>query len=175
MAQADDLSTYNAAIDSALKRQQDAATRARGAADTFQGNLPTYVGNQVNAASDSAKNQLASDLQKTRASDNSRGMLYSGVRESDEGGTRAQASTQLAGQIQGINQKAQAQGDQLNQQASQAENEVAKSQISNAQFQAQQQQNTYQQALQQQQNQNSFFGSLFGGIAGVAGKVFGLG
>lgn len=166
--------TYNQALGGALQRNRAAATRAEEERDQFAQNLPDYQNRQVGAASDLAKNRLANDLQASRQNANSRGMLYSGVRQNAEAMDRARASGQLAGNIQGINQRAQGQLDERGQQAVNARQIAAGNEASFGGFLGDQAMTNYEQALNEQKNQNDFFSSIFGTVGNIVGKGVGM-
>jgi hypothetical protein len=169
-----------AAADTQTQKLGQLRDQAKKSASDFSSNLPSYLQNQVSSASDSSRLNLANDLYNVKANSNARGLLYSGVNEGNQSKAKANRSSELAGQIQDINTKANAQSDALNKNASDAELSYMSADTANKRFAAstaaqkaafdlQRQQTAYQQALQQVQNQHQFFGDLFGGAASIGG------
>lgn len=122
----------------------------------FQNNLANYGGQMYTQAADQSKKQLADTQAGIKTAANSRGLLYSGLRQSAEQGAATNAADNLASTTVGINQGL----DQINnanqQQAINTGLDQYKGQVGAA-F------NAYQQALNSQQQKQQAFGSVLSG------------
>jgi len=147
------------------------AERLGNAAYNFRNNLNTYTNPQINAAQESARMNLANDIQGAKSDANARGLLQSGVNAGNQANARAQESGKLAQNIQNINQTANTTADQLDQLTAKAIQAGETQNINTAALQEQAQETSYGQALQEQQQQQSFFGNLIKGIAGIGADV----
>lgn len=132
----------------------------------FQNNLQNYGNQMYTQAADQGKRDLVDRQQGIKASANSRGLLYSGLRQSAEQGAATEASNNLASQKVGINQYL----DQLNnsnqQQAINTGLDQYKGQVGAA-F------NSYQQALNNYQQQQQAWGNVAGGLFALGGAALG--
>lgn len=142
----------------------DAEATEKAAKDAEQRKLD--VANSKNAmmnqAGDSARTQLAQKLGQVRSAANSRGLLYSGLRQGAEGNARGQAAGQLAGQRAQINQASDEQMTGLTNQAAQQGVQTYGNQIkNNAQ--------DYQDALARYKQKSSALGALGQGLGALGG------
>lgn len=173
--QEDAQESLNKKLEERQAKQQDFAGRLKTQADDFRKNLPGYTGNQIAAAQDSSRANLVNDIQNIRQGANSRGLLYSGVKEGSENQARAQEGAKLASNIKNINQNAQSQADTKDEMATRAAQGAEESEIGMMQTKMQQAQTAYEQSLQiqqmQQQQQSDFWGDVIGAVGSVAGAV----
>ena len=132
-------------------------------ASNYQANMPAYINQQQNAATDNSRQALASQLAGTTANSNARGMLYGSYNQGQQAQATAQNQAQLQNTNANINTDVQNTSNTLNNQAIQSG--LAMQQSQNQQALA-----AYQAALQQQQSTNGEFGAITGG----AGKAVGL-
>jgi hypothetical protein len=159
--------------DKIKKQSQDYANTLTNQAQQFRSDLPSYLERQTNAATDSSKQALASDIANVKSNSNARGLLYSGVNEGNQAMARGAESAKLAKNIQNINDTANQQADIKDQLATQAQGVSNQQDLQALQMRAQNSETAYEQALKQQQSQQGFFGQLFGGIAGAVGSLLG--
>ncbi len=147
---------------------------AAGAASDFEKNMPGYIENQVSGAQDTARANLASDIQGAKANANARGLLYSGQEAAGENNARANVGSQLASSIQGINKGALGTLATLQGNAvTEAQNEGANA-TQMAALEASASQTAYEQALQEQQAQDQYYSQMMGGALSTAGTIAGL-
>ena len=139
----------------------------------FNSNLPGYEGQQIGAATDVSKYNLANDIMGVNRSTNARGLLQSGLTSQGQSQAAATEGSQLAGNIQNINQQAEAQNQGLLNQATSAQNNVDQEAIQYQGVLAADKQNAYSNALTNQQNQNNWLGSMFAGVGNAVGGVLG--
>lgn len=151
--------------------QENYATSLHDQANQFRQNLGAYTAPQIEAAGENARMNLANDLAGVKSDANARGLLFSGVNAGNQAEAKSTESGKLAGNIQGINQRANATADQLDQSVNNALASNSGQQISFAQLQEQAQESQYSQALQAQQQQQDFFSGLFKGIAGIPATI----
>jgi len=142
---------------------------AAQAADAFQKNMPGYIYNQTQGAQDTARTNLASDIQKAKSDANARGLLYSGQEAGGELAARANEGSQLASNIQGINSNALGtlatlQGNAVTEASQEGANATQM-----AALQAQASQTAYEQALQEQGAQDQYYEGLMGGVGKFIG------
>ena len=134
------------------------------AATQFGNNLPAYVKQQQNAATDTSRQNLAQTLAGTTQNSNARGLLYGGYNQGQQANATVQNQAQLGVTNENINTNAQ---NTLSQMQSAALGQGVA-------LQGQQQtlnQQAYQQALAQMQAQNQGVGSLLGGIGSIGGLL----
>lgn len=118
----------------------------------------------MNQAGDSARTQLAQKLGQVRSSANSRGLLYSGLRQGAEGGARAQSAGALAGKRSEINNASDEQMTGLTNQAAQQGIQTYGNQIkNNAQ--------DYQDALARYKQKSGALGALGQGLGALGGAL----
>lgn len=139
----------------------------------WQRDLPGYLQNQIGGAEDSARMGLAKSIQDTKASANSRGLLYSGLESSGEAMDKAQAGSGLASDIQNINVGAEDITSQKFSLAQQEANAEDANILAQEQQSVDQSQQAYELAMQEQQNSSSWYKDLFSGIGTVTGAVAG--
>lgn len=151
------------ALANILAYDQANADSLQGQAKDFRSNMPSYIGNQVDAATGQSRLNLANDIQGVKTNSNARGLLYSGINSGNQAAAAGYESAGLAQNIQDINNKAGATLDYKQQVADAAQQGVDTESVQYAQLLATKQQTAYQQALQEQQNQNQFYGQLIQG------------
>lgn len=89
-------------------------------AKSFRTELPTYKDSQFNAAADASRRALAGEVAGVRRSANSRGLLYSGLRQGAEAAASGNAAAALAKRRVAINQESNDRADALDNQALQS-------------------------------------------------------
>ena len=160
--------------DSAAQAQQEKIQKnadvLSGQAKDFRNNLPNYINSQTDPLVDQSKRSLVNDIYKVKQNASARGLLNSGINEGNQAEARAFESSQLAKGIQDVNVRANSQADYRDQLAANAQSGAEGGAVQLAQYQATQAQTAYEQALQKQAAENSFWGSLFGGLA-TAGAI----
>lgn len=139
----------------------------------WQRDLPGYLQNQIGGAEDNARLGLAKSIQDTKASANSRGLLYSGIEGGGEAMDKAEAGGKLAGDIQNINVGAEDITSQKYSLAQQEANSEDANILAQQQQQVDQSQQAYELAMQEQQNSSSWYKDLFSGIGTVTGAIAG--
>ena len=144
---------------------------SEAAVNAYEANMPGYIANQTNAAQDTARANLANDIQNNRASANSRGLLQSGLEGGAEDTSRATEGSNLAGNIQTINSNALGELGTLQNNAVVQAQQEGQNATAIAGLQASANQTAYEQALSEQQNQDAFYE----GLMGAAGKLIGGG
>jgi hypothetical protein len=102
------------------QRIKDLVSKQSQQAKDFRGNLGNYKEQQSNAAGDVSRRQLASDIAGVQTRANSRGLLYSGLRQGSEIGAASRAGSDLAKKRMQINQEAESQADDYDSQALQS-------------------------------------------------------
>lgn len=148
-------------VDPQLQQMQQQQTQN---AVNFGNNLPAYEKQQQNTATDTSRQQLATQLAGTTQNSNARGLLYGGYNQDQQAQDVAKNQANLAQTNTNINTNAQ---NQLSGMQSQA---LGTGMALNASEQ-QQQEAAYQAALQQQLAQNQAFGSFLGGAGAGAGLL----
>lgn len=104
----------NAGLDTRLKTLTDFSTSE---AQKLQDALPARKLAQQQLAEGVARRQGDEGVKGVRAAANQRGLLYSGLRQADEAGVRANAAAGLANQTNQINAKEQAMSEDATDQA----------------------------------------------------------
>ncbi len=133
-------------------------------AQQFRSNIPQMSEAQGTAAADDTRRQLAGTVAGVRQNANSRGLLYSGLRQAGEANAGAQAASGLAQKQAGINNNLQGQATTL-------ENQALQSGMGVRQLQQDQYNNAYQRALNAQQQKSQGQSSLLGGVGGIVGAL----
>lgn len=146
---------------------------AAEAAAQYQRDLPGYLAQQIGAAGDQSRLNLAKEIQAGRASANSRGLLYSGQESDIENHAKAMEGGNLAGKIQDINASGQAQGAYLKQSAVLDAQTMDQFNTTMDSLKAQASQTAYEQALQEQTNQQNFYAGLGTSVGQMIGSAFG--
>lgn len=122
-------------------------------AQDFRAQLPGMKNQMSTQLQSDAQSQLKDDLAAGRSSASSRGLLYGGIQQGNEGKQRQQAQRGLIGGISNMNMG-------LDDAANQMDSAAAQTGI-NMQQQQQAMQNTiYQNAMAQMNSQNQIFGSV---------------
>ena len=133
-------------------------------ANQYRQDIPQMQQEQQSINSDTARQNVASGLQANKRSNQSKGRLYSGLKQGDDTAVKTQAATNLAYANQKSNQALQSQADAMDNAALQT----------SLQNQAEQQKLNdlyYQQALN---NMNRRQGSLQGLLGGAGSLIGGL-
>ncbi len=146
-------------------RLKDLQAQTVAQAESFQNNLPGYQQNLYNQAENSGRLGLAQKMAGIKASANSRGLLYSGLKQGQEATAGGENAANLARQRAGINEQSQAISNRMNQSAIQSglEMQGAQQQMADQNYQTQ-----LGQAQQKQQAAKgliSGFGRMLGGSA----------
>ena len=131
----------------AQQQQQKAVTNAQD----FRANLPNYEQDQQNTATDSAKAKLANTMSGIDSSANSRGLLYSGLKQGAEANAAGGYASDLAATKANINQNAESAAEGM-------ENAAVGQGLNQQQIMQQQNDAAYQQALAAQQQKFGMLG-----------------
>jgi hypothetical protein len=129
-------------------------------------NKPKLEGQAITGAQDQAKQDLAQRLYDTKALANKNGMLYSGIREKEELGQKAEASKKLGSDVAGIQKAFADQEKELQQQAFSAG-------VDSAQLEQDRFNSLYNAQMQQKQMNQSGLFSFLGGAGSMAGGLLG--
>ena len=146
-----------------VQQQDQRRQQAQQKQATEMSALQNQKGNLINQYGDSARRGLAHDLAGVRSSANSRGLLYSGLRQGAEQNMRGQAAGQMANYRAQVNNATADKIDGYSNQ--QAQRGVAKYGMDNAQNIS-----TYQDALGQRGQRQKQAGQI-GGALGMAGGM----
>lgn len=158
-AQGYGLYTLNSNASNNLAEQQNNATN-------YVNNMGSTEENMASNLRSSVGGQMSSNLDNSKSSDSSRGLLYGGIHAGNEGAIRAQASNEMAQGRSNINAGVAAAADQLTNSAIQSGVDI--------QEQTQTQNNAiYAQALQNMNANNSMFGAVGGAAGTIAGAYLG--
>lgn len=141
----------------------EAKEKAAQAAQQRELDVANSKNSMMNQAEDSGRRQLSQKLGQVRSGANSRGLLYSGLRQGAEEGTRAQSAGDLAATRQNINQASDEQMTNLT-------NQGANQGIQSYGMQIQNNANDYQDALKRYQQKTGALGALGKGL-GAAGAL----
>lgn len=139
-------------------------------AQDFRANIGGYKDNQFNQASNESRKDLSSRLSDIKSQSNSRGLLYSGLRQAGEAGAGAQASAGLAGQRAQINQGAEQQAQGLENSAIKNGLAYQQAQQAAADYNAQQQQKANDANKKGLMSMTGALGGIIGAGAGSAGR-----
>jgi uncharacterized coiled-coil protein SlyX len=132
----------------------------------FLNNLPQYQSSLQNQAIDQGNQQYTNQKQAIDQNANSRGLLFSGLKQGAEQNAATSAANQTQSNI--------AQGNaNLSNYAQNYGNQVAQSNIANYQGNVNSALNQYQTQLGSYNQGQQFSGQMFGGILGTAGLVAG--
>jgi len=156
--------TYNAPQATVDPNFQGLVDQQNANSAAFTANAPNLQQQQGVQASEDTRQGLANRMANIKSSSSKRGLLYSGLKQSQEAGSQQQAGSQLAGQQANINNAVQNQQQGLQQQAIQSG--MAMQQAQQAANEA-----NYQNAVQQRQERLNAVSGLMGGIGGIIGKA----
>lgn len=134
-------------------------------AQDFQNNLGGYQGSLNDQAENTTRNSMAQKMADVRSASNSRGLLYSGLRQGQEAGVGAESASKLANQRAAINERTQNVSNQMNQNAIQSGLQMQQAQ------QAMADQN-YEMANKQAEQKQKAAQGLIGGIGKTVGGLF---
>lgn len=135
-------------------------------ANAFAANAPNLAQQQGVQAAEDTRQGLANKMANIKSNSNKRGLLYSGLKQSQEAGSQQQAGSQLAGQQANINNAVENQKQALQEQA--VNSGFALQQAQQAANNA-----NYQNALQQKQARSGAVSGLLGSAGGIAGSLGG--
>lgn len=134
-------------------------------AQDFQNNLPGYQNELYNQADNSARNSMAQKLADVKSASNSRGLLYSGLKQGQESAVGGQTAADLSNQRAKINEQTQGISNQMNQNA-------IGSGLAMQRAQQQMADQNYQMASQQAKQKQEAAQGLIGGIGKTIGGIF---
>lgn len=164
--QTDAIATAQGRQDALFAKQREYQQKLAKEAQAFRDQLPQYKDESFRLQEDSAKKTLAKDLSNVRTAANSRGLLYSGLREGAEAGTIGDFYADQAGQKAKINQTAE--------DTARGMEEKALGMGMQMQQQAQQQQDkAYDMALQARAGRQSGMAGIMGGGGNFLGGILG--
>lgn len=135
-----------------------------GAYNQFTQNMPQMQNQMGNQARAGFNQQAGTQIQRNRATNSSRGLLYGGINQGQEAGIRGQAAVKSANAQGTIN------AGLLNSQ-SQLQGNAVNTGLAINQNQQQIQNDIYQQALAQMQASAGMFGSAMGSVGKVGGLL----
>lgn len=151
--------TPTQSVDPALKQLRD--KQAKQAQD-YRENMSNMKEEQGVQSQENARQTLANRLANIRAGSNSRGLLYSGLRQ----GAESQAGTDTAGQV--AQERAQI-NNSVEDQANQLDSTALNSAFQTQGLQQQLNDSAYQDALQRRKQGISLLGTVGGALGGMVG------
>lgn len=135
-------------------------------AQDFQNNLPGYQGSLYNQAEANARNSMAQKIADVRSAANSRGLLYSGLKQKEEAGVGGETAANLSRQRANINEQTNAMSNKMNESAIQSGLAMQKAQQEMAD-------QNYRMKKEQADQVNKASQGLLGGIGKMVGGIFG--
>lgn len=152
--------------DALMQKQLEYQQKLSGEAQAFRDKLPQYKDEAFRVQEDSAKQGLAGDLAGVRKAANSRGLLYSGLRDGAEAGTLGDFYANQSAEKAKINQSAEdvARG---------MEEKAIGMGMENQQQQQAAQDRIYDMALQARAGKQAGQGGIMGAVGKLGGGLLG--
>lgn len=155
-------------------RYQQLLQQQQGLARDFRNNIPQLADSFMGQVAEVAKKQLATQMENTRQSYNSRGLLYSTARLGAEASNREGEASDLATKRASINSNLNDEADTLDKQALDTGFNLASMGQTAASQNTTQQSAYLDQALKNQQQQAASLGGLTKGVGSALGTAAGL-
>lgn len=133
-------------------------------AKDFRSNIGNYENQLYSGAQSQTYGSIANNRSNIRSNANSRGLLYSGMRQGAEAGAEARGQAGLAAERSNINSQIEGYGNQLDTQATSMGLQDFQNQVQNSMAQ-------YQNQLQQDSQRRQQIGQFIGGAGSIAGLI----
>lgn len=142
------------------------AERAQGAQKNMVTDLNQQKEGMINQNADSSRGQLAQNMAGIKQSANSRGLLYSGIKQGQEAGAQSEAASNQAGYRAALNASTDKSTEDIMAGKATMGLDQYQQDVTNAG-------NAYQQALEKRKQSGGILGAIGGAIGAGAGLLMG--